>query len=384
MDDHTTQFRTIVQEKSQKTRKFKPCVRIPKKLKNALEGKLNIVIDHKSTEHSSPLSKRKTFDLAEIDNFSSIKDTSEKPDHDLDNSDHSIPISDDNPSVSSFNIVKKCQFLNGIITEAGASPHSPLLQINRKASADIDSDFNFTQELQRPDPKGRINRRDIVWDSEVHDIYDPEFTSESDSCSDYEDMQLVPATPAEDKPNNSTYRESLNVKAIDRIVDRHISITKPGLSKKHLSRIDNNNPIKRVNTPMSIGVMKMQVLDFKKKIKPRAMSIKPSQSKSMIKNMPQFKSRALLPSHMGSKYLSSRPSVFDSKDQSDIKKPKRTNLALNSSPSKIRTLDERIKTFKYEQNAHTSIQQRINGLKHRHNTSTMSNNAKLNSESLHF
>lgn len=385
MSKQTAQFYAIVHEKSSKARKFKPCLRVPKKLRTALEGKLNIVIDQRSVGSGSPLVKRRTFDMRNMDDFSSIKDTSGKSGEDVDDgcrSGDSIGLSvESNPSVSSFNIAKRCEFLNGIISDAGKQPRSPSEYIDRKQSTDILTEFNFMEDLKREEPRGRINKRDIEWDSEIHDIYDPEFTSESESNSsdDCESDRIITEFEVEAKQKVTTHRESLNVKTFD----KNMMPSKHSVSKKLFPKLD-INPLRRLNTPVNIGVVKMQVMDFKKKLKPRAMSIKPNQNNSMIKNAPQFKSRILAPTNTGSRYLSNRPSMFDMKDVSDVKKRKVSTKLLKSSPRKTKPSEDRSKIFKTETGAQNFMKRKLGSINARHNASTMSHNAKVNSESYHF
>lgn len=382
MNDKTTHFFDMIKEKCHKTRKFKPCIRVPIALKSTLVGKLNIMIKTIRIEDNSPFREINNFDLGDIDKFSSIKDTSEKSCNGLGRSRDSIEVSEvDNPSVSSFNIVKKCQMLNGIIQDSEVprpqSLNTPYLQ--HRQSTDILVEFDFLHDLQIEEPRRRLNKRDIEWGCDIHDIYDPEFTSGSDGNTDQDIYQPVSLNDLELKSKNSAQRERLNTGTADK-VQQH----KTFALKKNVAKIE-QNIMKRVNTPLSLGVMKVHALDFKKKGKPRALSIKPVQSKNTMKMMPQFKSKVLGSNNMGSKYINTRPSIFDVKEPPELKKRKVTNMPGNSSPNKLLGVqDEHVKAFNPEKNTIGVIKRKLGSINYRNNVSMTSNNARNNSGSIHF
>lgn len=376
MSNPVARLLATINEKAQKTRKFKPSVVVPWVLRPALEGKLNCLTTDNRKRNMGSLNEIQDFNLGEIEKLSSIKDSGGESKEELKRSDDSLAIEDDdNASASSFNIVKKCQMLNCMILDSQNAPPS----FDHRKSADVNDYFDFMADLKQDETRHRINKRNIEWSSILHDIYEPDFSS----GDNIETIKFHPAsmTDLNAKTIHLIHINSVNAKKSECIVQ----YKNPIKIKKFVSKPE-ANIMKRVNTPMSLVPVKAPGLDFKKKGKPRAESIKPTKTKKMSNLVPQFKSKLLASNNITAKFTYPRQTAFDMKDQPEIKKNKAVMLALKLNPQKsFGTFDERFKILaQVRVEAKEGLNRKIGSLRQRPNMSTMSNNQKNKSASIHF
>ena len=374
MESKSDALKTLIEEKHQRMRRFKPCLRIPSTLQSTVEGKLNIIIRKKKKSPKCSPMKLENFDIGDIERFSSIRDTSEKFEDSFSESKNEEEIEEENPSVSSFNIVKKCQLLNGIIMDS----QDPKVSVNVGQSGDNNQGFEFLKDLESCDPKPRIKKENIEWGNDVHDIYDPFFSSGSEE--DEKNQQSTNLTELKSKSKGSIHIKSF----IDNKKKKVIHHNKPMRIKK-LDLKPDYRTMQKINTPLSIGIG-VPMMDFKKKVKPRAESIKPTKTKCTFKAAPHFKSKIVPSNNITSNYLSNRKTRFDLKDYSSAKKKKLESNKAKLSPKKgLGTFEERFKAFSNTKTDIRSMAKRkIGSLNYRHNISALSNRRENKSSSIHF
>ena len=239
-------------------KRFKPYLIVPRGLKKTLEGKFNILVV-KYRRKSRDSRRVSQFNCNEL-KLSTIKN------EDMSNSfNEEILESGYNETESTFNIESRCKMLGQLITDT-----HDFEKENTLPCADEEGGFNFLEDLNalKRETLGKPCKHQIKWDKDVHDIYNPTFSSSEE----------------ENKTKDKFDMASWN----NRMIQLNLNLKSQSSSKRKLFDRTSKKKEKRKNDSKKLN-KKGPYYDFSKK--PKMTKPKANPKLETLKFIPQYRSR---------------------------------------------------------------------------------------------
>ena len=211
-------------------RAYKPCVRVPQKLKRTLQGTLNVVVVPR-TGVKQPCA------LSFVDE--SIAGTYEHMSESEDELMHDI--------------ARECQLLHRMVADSHTEAEAQ--DVDARAHITIDTQFDMSGVHT---PRQRVSKRDIEWCACVHDIYAPEYSSESEE-GERSDRQRIFATMSRESygSHNTAQRKTCALQPRSRRQIRLVNFSRP--------EFRTSEAVHKTSTAPRTSATKHRLHDFSKK-----------------------------------------------------------------------------------------------------------------------